>query len=165
MSLTKRQLVEEAYEELALAPNSFNLQAEDIQAGLRRIESMLRTWLNVGVDTGYIFPVTPDYSDPNDESGILDMYDEAVRTNAAIRIAPLFGKAVSNETRVAAAIAYQAMLVPRPVPQMQLPRNLPVGAGNRVYGWGREYFRPCLPAGVSDPSVTPCQCAPTDESS
>lgn len=165
MSFTKRQLVEAAYGELALAAYTFDLSPDEIQAGLQRIESMLRTWLNLTIDTGYVFPVTPAVSDPDDDSGMLDFYEEAVRTNGALRIAPMFGKTVSNETRLAAALAYQAMLRGRPVPVMQLPRNLPRGAGNGggVYGdVGGAYFTPCLPAGVVDPSVSCCDC-PDDE--
>ncbi|WP_443700165.1 packaged DNA stabilization gp4 family protein [Pseudomonas sp.] len=157
MSFTKRQIVEAAYGEVALAAYTFDLSPDEIQAGLARIESMLRSWLTLGIDTGYVLPNTPAVSDPDDDSAMLDMYDEAVRTNGAIRIAPLFGKTVSAESRLAAALAYQAMLVQRKIPSMQLPRTLPVGAGNRIYGLGwRNFFRPCLPAGVVDPSITFC---------
>ncbi len=160
MSFTKRQLVESAYGELALASYTFDLSPDEIQAGLLRIESMLRSWLNLGIDTGYVFPVTPAKSNPDDPSGMLDRYEEAVRTNGSMRIAPLFGKTVSQETRTSAAIAYQSMLVGRPVPVVQLPGNLPVGAGNRAWGWGPRYFAPCLPATVKDPSVlSGCDCA------
>lgn len=164
MSFTKRQLVEAAYGELALAAYTFDLSPDEIQAGLQRIEGMLRTWKNQGIDTGYVFPLSPAVSDPDDSSGMLDFYEEAVRTNGAIRIAPLFGKTVSAETRLAASLAYQSMLVGRPVPVMQLPRNLPVGAANR-WGGGPGYFTPCLPAGVSDPSVSSqstCDCKHED---
>lgn len=156
MSFTKRQIVEAAYGELALASYTFDLSPDEIQAGLSRIESMLRSWLARGIDTGYLFPTTPDVSDPDDDSGMVDLYDEAVRTNGAMRIAPLFGKTVSPETRQAAKSAYESMLVPRPIPQMQLPRNLPIGQGNRNFGLAPAYFAPCLPAGVVDPSITFC---------
>ena len=156
MSFTKRQIVEGTYGEISLASYTFDLSADEIQAGLSRIESMLRGWLSLGIDTGYVLPTTPDVSDPDDDSGMLDMYDEAVRSNGAIRIAPLFGKTVSQETRQVAKSAYEAMLVPRKIPQMQLPRNLPIGQGNRYFGLAPAYFTPCLPAGVVDPSVTLC---------
>lgn len=156
MSFTKRQIVEAAYGELALAAYTFDLSPDEIQAGLALIESMLRGWLNKGIDTGYAFPATPSFSDPSDDSAMLDMYDEAVRTNGAIRIAPLFGKTVSQETRQIAKESYESMLVPRKIPQMQLPRNLPIGQGNRYFGLAPAYFTPCLPAGVTDPSVTFC---------
>lgn len=156
MSFTKRQIVEGCYGEIALASYTFDLSADEIQAGLSRIESMLRGWLSLGIDTGYVLPTTPSVSDPDDDSGMLDMYDEAVRANGAIRIAPLFGKVVSQETRQVAKSAYEAMLVPRKIPQMQLPRNLPIGQGNRYFGLAPTYFTPCLPAGVVDPSVTFC---------
>lgn len=157
MSFTKRQIVEGAYGEIALASYTFDLSPDEIQAGIYRIESMLRSWLTLGIDTGYVLPITPAVSDPDDDSAMSDMYDEAVRTNGAIRIAPLFGKTVSAESRLAAVLAYQAMLTQRKIPVMQLPRTLPVGAGNRRHGFGwREFFRPCLPDGVVDPSTTFC---------
>ena len=159
MSFTKRQLVEAAYGELALAAYTFDLSPDEIQAGLQRIESMLRTWRNLSIETGYIFPTTPAVSDPDEDSGLTDFYEEAVRTNGALRIAPLFGKTASAETRLAAATAYQGMLVGRPIPAMQLPRTLPRGSGNRTYGYYTNYFVPCLPAGIKDPSVTGCDCA------
>ena len=147
MSFTKRQIVEDAFGELALAGYTFDLTPDELQMGLRRIESMLRTWLNLSIDTGYIMPTTPAVSDLDDDSGMLDMYDEAVRTNGAIRIAASFGKQMPQSTAVAAKAAYEAMLVPRKIAQQQLPRNLPVGAGNRGYAYGyvRGYFVPCLP--------------------
>lgn len=156
MSFTKRQIVEGCYGEIALASYTFDLSADEIQSGIARIESMLRSWKALTIETGYALPVTPAVSDPDDDSAMLDLYDEAVRTNGAIRIAPLFGKTVSQETRQAAKSAYEAMLVGRPIPQMQLPRNLPIGQGNRYFGLAPAYFTPCLPVGVVDPSVTFC---------
>ena len=75
MSFTKRQIVEAAYGEIALASYTFDLSADEIQSGIARIESMLRGWLNKGIDTGYVLPTTPAVSDPDDDSAMLDMYD------------------------------------------------------------------------------------------
>lgn len=159
MSFTKRQIVEGALGDLAMAAYVFDITPDELQASLARIESMLRSWASLGIQTGYVLPTTPGVSDPDDDSGMLDMYEEAVRLNGALRIAPQFGKTVAPELRTAATLAYQAMLVPRKIPSMQLPRTLPVGSGNRSYGYGWPgYFRPCLPAGIVDPSVASCNC-------
>lgn len=158
MAFTKRQIVEGALGDLALASYVFDITPDELQAALLRIESMLRTWAALNIYTGYLLPTTPAVSDPDDDSGMGDLYEEAVRTNGALRIATLFGKAASAELRLAATLAYQGMLVPRKIPSMQLPRTLPVGSGNRMYGYGigPGYFRPCLPDGITDPSVTFC---------
>lgn len=145
MALTKRQIVEGAFEEIALANYTFDLTPQELQSGLARIEGLLRSWASLGIDTGYIMPFTPDVSDLDDDSGMNDMYIEAVRTNGAIRLAPMFGKTVSAETRTAAKSAYERMLSCRPIPQMCLPRGMPRGAGNRGYYYG--YATGCAPDG------------------
>lgn len=146
---TKLQLIEQAYDELALAGYVFDLTPDELQSALRLMDGMLATWEGKGVHLGYVMPATPDDSDINGPSGLPDRANEAVYMNLAVRRAAGLGKALTAATQRAAREGYAALLVPlaNPRPQ-QLPGTLPLGAGNRSpFGFRRVYF----PEPVVDP--------------
>lgn len=146
---TKRQLVNEAYGELALQGYEFDLSPDEILTGVRRMDSMVASWEVRGVRIGYAFSSGPDESDPDDESGIPDTAAEAVYMNLAVRLAPGNGKQLSSDTRRTAREAYDTLLwsAAQPIEQ-QLPSTLPRGAGNR--GWANN-SRPFFPGPDNNP--------------
>lgn len=146
MAWTKRQLVESAFEELALAGYVFDISPEEQSAMLRKLDAMLATWEGRGIQIGYAFPATPDDSSLSDPSGIPDSAAETVYLNLAIRAAPSHGKQISPDTKRAAAegLAVLQAAAARPR-QQQYSGMLPVGAGNRSYpGYGPFYPTPSL---------------------
>ena len=140
MSWTKRQFVEQAFEEIGLASYVFDLQAEQLQAALRRLDSMMARWNALGVRIGYPLPSSPEDSDLDTETSVPDAANEAVYTNLAIGIAPTVGKQISPETRSAAGRSYKALLVSNVEIVEQQVSNLPRGAGAKPYRHTRDEF-------------------------
>lgn len=142
MSWTKRQFVVQAFEEIGYASYTYDLQPEQLQAGLRRLEAMIATWNGRGIRLGYPLSGNPDLADLDTDSNVPDAANEAVYTNLAIRIAPIVGKVVTMETKQAARSAYTELLSRFAKPQeQQLPDTMPAGAGNKP--WRRD--NPFLP--------------------
>lgn len=142
MSWTKRQFVVQAFEEIGYASYTYDLQPEQLQAGLRRLEALIATWNGRGVRLGYPLTNNPDLAELDVNSNVPDAANEAIYTNLAIRIAPIVGKTVSIETKQAARSAYMELLSRFTKPEeQQLPSTMPAGAGNKP--WRQD--QPFLP--------------------
>ena len=149
MTWTKRQLVEEAYGELALQGYVFDLSPEELQTGLRRLDTMMATWEGRGVRVGYAMPSSPADSDLDTPSGLPDYAVETSYLNLAIRIAAGAGKALSPETKRVAAEGFNVLLFAAAQPQQQqLPDTLARGAGNKPW---RTTDQPFFPTPNQDP--------------
>lgn len=133
MSWTKRQLVDAAHEELGLASYTFDITPEEQQAAVRRLDALMATWGIIGIRIGYNATLDPLDADPDQASGVPDWANEAIFLALARRVAPSFGKIVSQETKTNGKFAYDAMLsrITATPPSMQYVSNLPSGAGNR----------------------------------
>lgn len=145
MGWTKAQLVAGGYEEIGLPNYTYNLPAEQLEQALRALDTMMASWNSKGVRVGYALPSRPDDSNLDDESGLPDAAYLAVIANLGIRLAPKVGKTTSQETKIAAQEAYDALLswcASRNIPSMQLPSIMPRGAGNKPNRGGGEYYRP-----------------------
>lgn len=151
---TKAELIGAAFEEIGLASYEFDLSPEEEASALRRADALAASWNSLGIRIGYALPSTPGGSDINAQSGITDDAYEAFYTALAIRLAPTFGKAVSNETRIAAKRAYDALLsrAMSDPPRVQLPGTMPAGAGNRRF---RGTIRPFLTPPVQSVAAGP----------
>ena len=145
MAYTKRDIVEQAFDEIGLASYVFDLQPQQLNSALRRLDMMMMTWNGKGIRIGYPLPSSPNDSDLNDELNITDFSFEAMYLNLAIRISGGFGKTVSPDTRINAKRAYNQLLSHSTLPiEMQLGNEtVPAGAGNK--GW-RYYNNPFLQA-------------------
>jgi len=145
MGWTKRQLVEEAFGELALAGYDFDLQPEEMQAGLRRLDSMMATWLNLGLPLGYAISASQDDSDLDQDSGLQAIANEAVYMGLACRIAASKGKALPASTKINAKQAYDALVLniaKSQVQEQQLPSGTPQGQGRKPWRTVNPYFLP-----------------------
>lgn len=136
MSWSKRQIIDAAFEEMALAGYVFDIDPDEKEAALRRLDSMMATWggPGIGIRIGYNATVDPKNSDPDQESGIPDWANEAVYLNLAIRLASGYGKNLPKSTTAPAKAAYDALLgaVYAQIPQVQPMGNLPIGAGYKL---------------------------------
>lgn len=129
MAWTKRQLIAQAFEELAIGED-FELSPYQWQNALVRLDSMMATWNNSGIRLGYPIPSSQGSSDLDQDSGVPDVANEAIFLNLAIRLAPSFGKQVSPDTRASAKTAYGELEAKAAFPmEMQLPGGMPLGAG------------------------------------
>lgn len=145
MAYTKRDIVEQAFEEIGLASYVFDLQPQQLDSALRRLDAMMATWNAKGIRLGYPLPSSPADSDLDQEIGAPDSAIEAMYLNLAIRISGGFGKTVSPDTRNAARRAYNEIVANSAMPiEMQIGNEtIPSGAGNK--GW-RYYNDPFLRA-------------------
>jgi len=142
VSWTKREVVTNAFEEIGLANYVFDLQPEQLQAGLRRLDNMMATWNSRGLRLGYPLPDSPGGSDLDEETGVTDEAIEAMVANLAIRIAPLFGKTVSPDTKSAARGAYMALLNRRTnTLEKRIDANaIPAGQGTKYWRFNSDPF-------------------------
>lgn len=153
MGYTKRQFVTAALEEIGLASYVFDLQPEQLQSALRRLDALMADWNGKGIRLGYPLPSSPQDSDLDDESNVPDSANEAVILNLAIRLAPSYGKQVAIETKASAKQGYDVLLQRATVPpQQQLPGSLPSGAGNKPW---RVYDGPFIRPPVDPVTVGP----------
>ena len=139
MSYTKRQFVTAAFQEIGLADYVFDLQPEDLQNAVRRLDSMLAEWNGKGIRISFPLPSSPELTDLDTESNVPDYANEAIITGLAVRIAPSYGKQVSRESKIIARQAYNTVLQRSTTPpQMQFPSQLPRGAGQKPWRYGNS---------------------------
>lgn len=144
MSWTKRQYIEGALTEIGLADYVFDLSPAELQSALRRLDSMMAQWEVRGIRVSYPSASTPSGSDIDAVTNVPEAANEAIITNLAKRLAPSYGKTVSQETLATArkAIADLTTFTAR-IPEMQFPSTLPRGAGAKP--WRGGFDDPFMP--------------------
>jgi hypothetical protein len=149
---SKRQFVEEAFAEIGMASYTFDLQPQQLEAALRRLDTMIATWNGKGIRIGYPIPGSPQDSDLDEPTLVPDSANEAIITNLAIRLAPQYGKTVPLDTRTTAKLGYDTLLARATFPlEQQFPATLPLGAGQKPWRYDTPYVRP---------PVSPVQAGP-----
>lgn len=141
MGWTKRQLIEQAFEEVGLASYVYDLTADQLSSALRKLDTMMSTWDGKGIKVG--FPVTsnPDDSSLDTVTNVPHTASAAIYLNLGIRIAPSFGKSVSQDTKRDAKGALSVLQTAAAMPQeMQFPGTVPAGAGNRSWQNNRPFL-------------------------
>lgn len=139
---TKGDLVNAAYEEIALAGYVFDLTPEERNGALWRLERMASAWDARGIRLGY--NLLGQLATLNDPVGIPDWAEEAFYTNLARRIASTLGKQIHVDTARAAAEGFRTLclVTQQSIPQMQMPRHMPIGLGNRRNTKNQQFFAP-----------------------
>lgn len=139
MGWTKRQYIQAAFDEIGLATYTFDMQPEQYQSALRRLDTMMADWYERGILLGYPLPLSPQDSDLDEQTFVPDRANDAIVTNLAVKIAPSYGKQVMPQTLTGAREGLNTLLIraARPYP-MQYPSQTPAGAGNKYWGlfWG-----------------------------
>lgn len=142
MGWTKRQFIEQAFDEIGLASYVFDLGPEQMQSALRRLDMMMAAWNALGLRLAYPLPSNPQDSDLDEETNVPDSANQAIYANLAIKLAPSYGKQVMSETKVSAKEAYNTLLSRAAMPmEQQMPGTMPSGAGNKSW---RNYDDPFL---------------------
>lgn len=140
---TKQQIIESAFEELALAGYVYDLAPELLEGALKKLDTMMAAWGAMGISLGYLLPANPDDSNLDDATGIPDSAVEAVYMNLAVKLAASRGKTLTAATLLRAKQGYDRLLgdaaraAARAVP---MPNTMPVGAGNKPWRSGRTFF-------------------------
>lgn len=148
MGWTKRQIASESFRELGLADYDYDIDPDEEQTALRRLNAMMGTFEARGIQCGYNFPGGLD-----DDSGLSDQAVETIYLHLAIRMGPAFGKSLQPQVMKNAEEGYQALLFAAAAPQqMQQPRTLPRGQGTKPWRTNRPYNFP----NTTDPvEITP----------
>ena len=135
MSWTKRQFIEQAFEELGLASYVFDLTPEQLESARRRLDAMMAGWNANGIRIGYPIPSSPDDGDIDDDSGVPDFANEAIYTNLAARLAPTLGKVLAPETKQFADMSYNSLMnqTVMPIPEYKMPITMPRGSGTKPW--------------------------------
>lgn len=133
MGWTKGEFVIAAYGEIGLASYVYDLDAEQLQPALNRLDAMLAAWNAKGIRVGYPISSSPSNSDMDTPTSVSDAATEAIYLNLALRLAPSVGKTVSLETKENARSAYLSLLhkVVGTPSARKMPGTMPAGAGNR----------------------------------
>jgi hypothetical protein len=138
---TKQQLVDQAFAEIGLPVEVYNVGADQMARALNRLDAMMATWYAAGIHVGYALASNPGDSSLEAESGLADVTVEAVYLNLAIRLAPSRGKTINPELRMAANQAYATLEKAAAAPeQQQFRNNLPLGAGNKTWRYSGSPF-------------------------
>jgi len=130
MYSTKRDIVEDAFAEIGLAPYIFDLTSGMLERGLRRLEQYVAQ-LDASDNIRFGYPLSSN-PDLDDEINLPASVENMLVTNLAILIAPGHGKTVSTELTKAAGNAYKAVerKFSNVIPERDASR-LPSGAGNK----------------------------------
>lgn len=143
MGWTKRQFINQAFEEVGLAAYVFDLTPEQLQSAMYRLDSMMAAWNAKGIRLGYPVPSSPEAGDLDTGTNVPDSANEAIYLNLGVRLAPGFGKTVSNDTKSSAKQAYDTLLSRAAMPtEQQLPVTMPVGSGNKPWRIDNPYVQP-----------------------
>lgn len=145
MGWTKRDIVGEAYAELALHGYVYDLEPEELAFAQRRLDTFMAAQTARGVHIGYAMQADPTADDLDADSGLPLWAVEPVYLKLAQRIAAGKGKALPPSANRAAADAWSALLLKVSRDQMQeqqLAAGTPRGAGAKPW---RKTYDPFLP--------------------
>jgi len=124
--MNKREIIQEAFTEIGLGPYTYDMQPEDFQTGLTRLDAMMALWSTKRVDVGY-----PLGGDLDTETNLPANAKELVILGLAIRIAPSYGKTPSALTIQLARDGFLSLQNSTAVIPDKLRGMAPSGAGNR----------------------------------
>lgn len=133
MSWTKRDIVNQAFEEIGFANYNFDLNPEQLESALRKLDAMMATWNIKGLRLGYPLSSSPDLSSLDTDSALPDWAIEATYINLGIRIAPGLGKTVTREAKKDAKNSYNTLLMMNAKPSPMQITGLPSGAGSKSW--------------------------------
>jgi hypothetical protein len=135
MSWSKRELVTEAFSELALAGFVFDLAPEELQAGLKRLDNVVATLEGRGVRLGYPLHSTPGGSDLDEDSNLPAYAVAPIYQMTALALCATFGKVPTPTLKAQAADGLNVLLSKAAMPaEQQFRDGMPFGAGNKLRG-------------------------------
>lgn len=156
MGWTKRDLVTEAYAELALHGYIYDLDAEELAFAQRRLDTFMATQTARGVHVGYAMQADPSADGLDTDSGLQLWAVEPVYLKLAQRIAAGKGKALPVSSIKAANEAWAALLsklAREQVGRQQFATGTPRGAGSKPWRKTHDPFiaRPdTAPLGIDE---------------
>lgn len=144
MGWTKQQFIDQAYNEVGLADYVFDLQPEDLQKALVKMDSMMARWSGKGIKVNYPLPGgDQDASSLDDVTGCPDAANSAIYLNLALALVSGLGKVPSREMKQDAKTALKDLSTfVSFIPSRQYRSKTPAGAGNKPYRYTNDTFLP-----------------------
>jgi hypothetical protein len=137
----KRQIIELAFSEAAMAGYEFGRTPEEVADALTRLNAMMAEWKVMrGIDLGYEMP-TYGVGNADGLSGIPMETLNTVASYLALRICPMMGAQLSPDAK--ANMARSLLLLESHyarIPTMPRDDHTPVGAGNQTGIYLGPYF-------------------------
>ena len=144
MSWLKRNFVSEAFGEIGFE-SDFDLPAEQLQGGLRKLDALMASLNGDGIRLGYPIPSTADGGNLDEDAGVPDWANQAIVALLAVKLASKIGRTVSTQLQLDATRGYAALLAraaAAAIPEVQMPRGSLAGAGNTRARAGRIFLDP-----------------------
>jgi hypothetical protein len=121
------EVVEDAFEEIAVKTAETPLTNDELQAGIRRCNRMLVAWADIGTIQGYN-PVL----NGSDTIDIQPEAEDAVIANLALKLAPSFSKPLTQALVAFAGDSLDRLRASNSiVGEVAFPDTLPIGSGNQ----------------------------------
>lgn len=132
---TKRQLIEQAFSEVAINGWEYDIDPSEKDTALTRLDMLMRSLLSKGLDLSYNFPARIGGGDLDDMLGCPDGAFDGLAVLLALRLCPTMGKKLSAESRMALGDAMKAVRASAAslVPSMLLAPATPIGSGNKPW--------------------------------
>ena len=131
MAWSKLDIIGAALAEIGLGGYVFDATAQEKQDFLSRLDAMMASWQDDGINSGYGVEDDPSADTITGDSGIGQEYVRAVIVNLAVEMAPSYGKQVLQQTLFAARKSYsQALRITTPPIKSVNPTAVPAGAGH-----------------------------------
>jgi hypothetical protein len=134
MTITKSDIVEQAFNELRISGLTVNPSPEDNKLALQVLERMAIAWGNQGLLVSWDKSTYITDPDPQDDSGIEDWALEGFAQNLALKLCPAFGKVATRELLGMAMQSKSGLYSAELITQENNP-YLPVGAGENAGYW------------------------------
>ena len=120
------EVVQDALEDLGVKTAEIPLTNDELQSGIRRVNDMLLEWSDLGL--------TPGYNESLNGSDVLNVDRNAIsaiKSNAAIRLAPSFQKPLTQALVIVAKETRDALETSSVfIGDVAFPDTLPIGSGN-----------------------------------
>lgn len=134
MGWTKRQFIKKAFVKATLASFIFDLTSEELQDIAVEMDAMIAQYDGLGTRISYPIASSPDNVDLDQVTNVPDWANQFIYTNLALAIASDYGKVASTELKAVAASSRNVVISRNSHPgEMQFPRTMPVGAGNKPW--------------------------------
>lgn len=141
MGWSKRQFITQALTETGLASYVFDMEPEEFESAMYRLDAMMADWNAKGLRLGYPLPGSPQSAELDQQTEVPDAANQAIILNLAVMLAPSYGKTVSPDTKINAKSSFNTlfMLATTP-PKRQMPSTMPRGAGNKPWRYAEGDF-------------------------
>jgi hypothetical protein len=123
---TMREIVNDAFEDIAVKKAETALESDELQSGIRRANDMLAQWNDLGIIVGYNAVTDADAEVELEPSAIA-----AAKAQLAIRLAPSYSRPITSALATNAKIALDMLRNANAyIGPVAYPDTLPIGSGN-----------------------------------